>query len=280
MKKIYLTLVVLAFLCAANATERMWIFANFGLSLPVDYSASPLSGPEIYTTVKTIPLDETSWTGTNCTSSCSQGLELCKNYKISTAAKPDQAGVYGSFGARFQLDGLTPAVVPPAIPVTSYLAFEVIGNATITLWCNPKDAAAKPMNVVNSSGAVVATGTTSAVSSGSNPYAELVTINYTGAATRLTIYPTYALNQNISCLYIYAIKVVDSPPTDIQENQVTAPLKKVGNQIQNEEAASVEIYTVLGAKVLASSETSIDIAGLASGVYIARTSTGSLKFIK
>lgn len=282
MKKIYLTLIVVASLVTASAGERMWIFSN-GFTFPIDNSGTSLPAPEIYTTVKTIPLDEASWTATKCVSSCSQGLELCKNYKISSAAKPSDANTpstYGEFGARFQLDGLTPAVVPPAIPVTSYLAFEVIGNATITLWCNPKDAVAKTMNVVNSNGTFVTTATTSAVSSSSNSYAEIVTINYTGSATKLTIYPTYALNQNISCLYIYAIKVVDTATSDLNEASSALALKKAGNQLINNEGELIEIYTVMGAKVLASAQTSIDISNLAPGVYIAKTATGSMKFVK
>jgi hypothetical protein len=36
----------------------------------------------------------------------------------------------------------------------------------------------------------------------------------------------------------------------------------------------------MGAKVLTSAQTSIDISNLASGVYIAKTATGSMKFVK
>jgi len=282
MKKIYLALAILTSALAANAatTERVWLFGNFGLSLPADNSSAPLTAPETYTTAKTTPLDETTWTGTKCTSPCSLGLELCKNYKISAASKPDPNGTYGTFGGRFQLDGFSTAIAPPAIPTTSYLAFNVAGNAAITLYCNPKDAVAKTLNVVNSSGTVLTTASTTATSSSSSTNAEIVTINYTGPATRLTIYPTYALNFNISCLYIYAIRVVDNTSTEVNESTTEVALKKVGEQLQNDEAEEVEVYTVLGAKVLSSSKTAIDISGLASGVYIAKTPTGSMKFIK
>lgn len=279
MKRIYLMLLIFATCLFANATERLWNFTNGkGMPVNVNYYSSQLPAPEFYTTVLTVPADYTSWISTLCTSSCSQGLELCKNYKIAGVSKVNPT--FGTFSGDFQLDGLTPAVTPPAIPTTSYLSFNVDGNVDITLYCNPKDAVAKILNVVNSSGVVVQTITTSAVSSPLNTNAEVITVTYTGPATKLTIYPTYSYNYNISCLFIYAIAVKDNPPTIINENVAAVAIKKVGNQIQNDKAASVEIYTVLGAKVLVSSETSIDISGLASGVYIARTSSGSLKFIK
>ncbi len=79
---------------------------------------------------------------------------------------------------------------------------------------------------------------------------------------------------------IYAIEVRPYTPTLIVDKKAAVSLLKAGNQIINTAAETVEIYTILGAKVLGSSETAIDITGLASGVYIAKTATGSMKFVK
>jgi hypothetical protein len=57
-------------------------------------------------------------------------------------------------------------------------------------------------------------------------------------------------------------------------------LNKAGNQLVNPTNLEVTIYSVGGAKVLKSSEASINLSGLASGQYVAVTAQGSLKFIK
>jgi hypothetical protein len=74
--------------------------------------------------------------------------------------------------------------------------------------------------------------------------------------------------------------VTDSSTSPVSETQTASNLKKAGDTLINEEGQEVEIYTVLGTKVLSSTETSIDISALANGVYIAKTPTGSLKFVK
>lgn len=279
MKRVYL-LILLAIISfvVLNARERVWLFGN-GFTIPTDNSSSMLPAPELWNTVKLVAFDETSWTASLCSSSCTDALEVCKNYRLSAASKPDPDGVYGSFGGRIRLDGPNPAVSLPSLPVTSYLAFNVLGNTTIIIYCNPSDAVAKTLNVANSSGSLVGSTTSSAIATTSATNAEKLTINYSGAATKLTIYPTWTYSTGTSILNVYAIKVIDTATTSIDEASKIV-LKKVGNQLLNENALAVEIFTVLGAKVLASSETSIDISGLASGVYIARTPTGSIKFIK
>lgn len=284
MKKIYIALTLLSFAFFANATERVWVIGN-GIELKSDTAWASL--PLVYTTKKTTALDNTSWTATKVTGDLTlnpTGLEISKNNKVWGKSKPAATGSYFSgytFGQTYQIDGLTPGVIEPAIPNRSYFAFNVAGNATITIYCNPKDAVSKTLNIVNESGDIVGTFVTNAVSSTNAASTETVTSIYTGPATKLTVYPTYALNFNINCLYIYAISVIDTPPTTNNYSaQAETKLMKVGEVLQNEEAEDVVVYNLSGVKVLSSHETEIQISALPKGIYVANTAKGSMKFIK
>lgn len=276
MKKIYLSLIILGFLLNANATERVWNFTN-GFQIK-DYSSANLAQAEPWTSIKNAGTDYTAYTATKCLSSCTQALELCKNYKTITKTKADTATTFGNFGQAFNFSGSATIPTATAIPVVDYIAINVAGNVNISFYCNPQTAVARTFRIVNSSGVVVNTLVTSAVSSPGNPGTEVITASYVGPATKLTIYPAF---DNTSIVFLYAVICNDNPPAAINEvasSKVT--VKKVGNQLQNEQAEQVQIYTVLGSKIMSSSETTIDISGLANGVYIARTVNGSLKFIK
>lgn len=66
----------------------------------------------------------------------------------------------------------------------------------------------------------------------------------------------------------------------VNEHIASDILKVVGSEIQNPTKLTVEVYSVFGAKLISSSEESIPIKDLPSGVYIAVSSQGSLKFIR
>lgn len=55
-------------------------------------------------------------------------------------------------------------------------------------------------------------------------------------------------------------------------------LKKSGSELVNPTNLKVEIYNTLGARILNSKESSINLSGLAKGVYVAKTNAGVLKF--
>jgi hypothetical protein len=278
-----LTISFLPFINAGTTTQRTWIIGNFGIDYATaNHSTTQLSAPEVYTTVLVTPNDPSTWTGTKQTGALSAnptGLEVCPNYRISSASKadPNTTTGYGTFGGKMQLQGFATAVVSPAIPTTSYLSFNVSGSATIKIYCNPVDATTKTLNFANTAGTVVNTVTSSAVSSSNNSYAEVLTVSYTGGATKLTIYPTFS---NTAYLYIYAIDVVESTTTDIQEHSNDINIKQAGNILENSDGENIEIYTITGNKVLSSNQTSIDLSNLSGGVYIAKTAKGSIKFIR
>ncbi len=77
---------------------------------------------------------------------------------------------------------------------------------------------------------------------------------------------------------VYAIKGATFASV---KNAISAELlNKAGNELVNPTNLDVTIYAVGGAKVLKSSEASINLSGLASGQYVAVTAQGNLKFIK
>ncbi len=57
-------------------------------------------------------------------------------------------------------------------------------------------------------------------------------------------------------------------------------LKRLGNNLVNPTNLEVEVYNTLGARILNSKESSINLSGLTKGVYVAKTNAGVLKFIK
>ncbi|NDP20537.1 MAG: hypothetical protein GZ091_05605 [Paludibacter sp.] len=55
-------------------------------------------------------------------------------------------------------------------------------------------------------------------------------------------------------------------------------LKKSGNELVNPTNLEVIVYNTLGARILNSKESSINLSGLTKGVYVAKTNAGVLKF--
>lgn len=55
-------------------------------------------------------------------------------------------------------------------------------------------------------------------------------------------------------------------------------LKKLGNEFVNPTNLEVEVYNTLGARILSSKESYINLNGLNKGVYVAKTNAGILKF--
>ncbi len=69
-------------------------------------------------------------------------------------------------------------------------------------------------------------------------------------------------------------------PTSSSDAIAADVLSKVGNDLVNPTNLEVTVISVAGGKVLTSSASSISVAGLASGVYVAVTAEGTLKFVK
>lgn len=279
MKKIYSSFLFLSVILFANATERTWII-NSGKGFEAinhSISGNELSAPEVYTTIKQVALDNASWTSTKVSGqldSYPTGLELSSTYKIALNNKTFTLsdGSTSTTDLRLQLTGL--ASVPTSIPTANYVAFNVDGNATITLNClTTTTTGSSTINLMNTSSSVVATA--NCTTGSSNITTEVITINYTGSATKL-----YLFSSTTTGINVYSITVVDNPATETYSAQAETKLKKVGSILQNEEAEDVVVYNLSGVKVLSSHETEIQISALPKGVYVANTAKGSMKFIK
>lgn len=77
-----------------------------------------------------------------------------------------------------------------------------------------------------------------------------------------------------ACDWVSALGVNTSANQVVAENI----LSKSGSELLNPTNVEVMIYNVLGTRILNSKESSISLAGLSKGVYIAKTNAGMLKF--
>lgn len=77
-----------------------------------------------------------------------------------------------------------------------------------------------------------------------------------------------------SCDWVSALGVA----TSIRPIVSSEILKKTGSELINSTSLTVDIYNTLGARVLSTKETSINLSSLTKGVYVAKTDAGVLKF--
>ena len=77
-----------------------------------------------------------------------------------------------------------------------------------------------------------------------------------------------------ACDWVSALGVNTSANQSVAENI----LSKSGSELRNPTNVEVQIYNILGARILQTNESSIQLDGLAKGVYIAKTNAGILKF--
>lgn len=256
MKKIYLLFVFSILALVVTATNKTWEFSSNSI-VQQDNSSIPLASPYDF-----------------------NGLILSPDFRVRNTEKNDPrtgAEGLGKLTHYLCLYGFTTPPVEPTIPSTDYCAFNVDGNAEIRILAVCSGTKPQTAKCVNSLGIQVGTFTTTLFATETDTV-QVLSIYYTGAATTMTIYNSSASLTDI--MRIYAIEVRPYTPTLIVDKKAAVSLLKAANQIINIAAETVEIYTILGAKVLGSSETAIDISGLASGVYIAKTATGSMKFVK
>jgi hypothetical protein len=165
MKKTYSLFAFLILAFVVNATDKTWNFSVDG-TVVQDNSADPL--PSAYV-----------W----------NQLELAPNFRVSASTKddprPEIEGGYGSYGYRLRLNGFATVPTPPTIPDSNYFAFNVDGNATITLLSVNQGGSPIVVRFVNSSGLQIGTLTGTVLSSSSTT-TEVLSFNYVGPATKIT----------------------------------------------------------------------------------------------
>ncbi len=258
MKKVYLLLMFfVASTMLVNATDKTWEFSSDG-SVQQDNSSTHLSAPYDF-----------------------NGLELSPDFRVGNTPKNDpRSGVenLGNLSHYLRLHGASPAVSTPTIPTLDYVSFDVDGDAEIRILALNVISTPQTIRCVNSVGVEVGTFTSTLFSTSSDT-CQVLKIFYNGPATTMTLYNTSGSASDY--MRIWAVEVRPYVPT-ANANAVasTFVLRKVGAQLQNTTSESVDVYTIQGSKVLSSSDTNIDISGLAVGIYIASTPSGSMKFIK
>lgn len=77
-----------------------------------------------------------------------------------------------------------------------------------------------------------------------------------------------------SCDWVSALGVSSAIQSVVPNNL----LNKKGTELVNPTNLEVEVYNTLGARILNSKESSINLSGLTKGVYVAKTNAGVLKF--
>jgi len=146
------------------------------------------------------------------------------------------------------------------------LTIPTVAGQSVTIVFGNSDA-------VDAAGAQAVTGadvSSITVLDQANGQTQTVTLKATGSVITLP-----ALINKLSF-----ISILPGLPQAIKETISSKLLSKVNGELANPTNLDVEIYNVLGAKVLTSKAPSISISSLADGVYVAKTAQGTLKFVK
>ena len=96
----------------------------------------------------------------------------------------------------------------------------------------------------------------------------------TNAVNLLKNAAAYLLNPNV--YYDYASKL----PVGIKNSAATARIGYLNGFINNPEQETVTIYNSVGMPLLTSSESHISVQHLHAGLYIAKTKTTTIKFMR
>ena len=149
-------------------------------------------------------------------------------------------------------------VLPSRIPVTRYLSINVSGNSEIKFgMISSSSTASRTLILVNEGetfldSIVNIPGTT----------ASTYTYNYTGGATKLYF---YSRASGLNFYYLSATNVVSSVNSPLADKGVTIST----SEILNTNKMELEVYSVLGKKVLSSTE-NISLNQFKKGVYVVR----------
>ncbi len=243
MKKLLLSVAALALVAfSANAEDKTWNFSTWA-----DGTGYPL-GP---TVVDGLTIN---------------GIESNTNFMAINANNKTIGGV--AFTKRAQTNGAGFGTgQDEGIPTQRYVSFNVAGASTVKVWFMSGNTSSTRWAIVSNGTTVVDKASETNQATGT-----VLEASYTGPAGTLYVYGDAAIN-------IYQISATNVT-TGIKDAISSDLLKKVGNELVNPTNLEVTVIGVGGAKVLTSSEASINLSGLAAGQYVAVTAQGSLKFIK
>jgi hypothetical protein len=245
MKKILFFVAFAATVFAASAVDKTWTFDGvnaFG------------TGPGLTAAQETKTIDGLTF---------NNGTNTNTNFCAITTNNKTINGV--PYTHRMQLNGAGYGTgANSAAPTQRYLSFNVSGNSTIQ-YAFITGSSSATRSIIISDGTQVLKAESDA------NVGTYGTYSYTGGAATLYVYGDAAIN-----IYMLAVSNLAAAVQQISADL----LAKQGDALVNPTGLEVEILSVTGASVLKSSEASISLASLPKGIYIAKTSQGTLKFIK
>lgn len=196
-----------------------------------------------------------------------------------TSSGPVYSGAYAGekLNVRLKLGGkgASSTDANPNMPSSNFVYFKVTGNTNIAVFfrsstSTPTDGRklyiTDGTNLLNSYQAT-------------NDAQNYITASYTGGSGTIYIYGLE------NAYNLYRIEATTNVGTTVEipagVKQVSADLlAKQGDALVNPTGLAVDIYSVMGAVVVKSSDALISLTSLPKGVYVAKTSEGILKFIK
>lgn len=173
---------------------------------------------------------------------------------------------------RLQTGGGGAPVAPSKIPTTRFLKFNVSGASTINIgMISSSSSATRTLIIVNSNESVL-----DSIVNISGSTAATYTYNYTGAASSIYL---YSRASGINYYYLSATNVV--APSGIASTFADKGISIQGNEVLNANNSKIEIYNVLGKKVLVSTE-NVSFEKFEKGMYVVRTEgvKEALKFVR
>jgi len=245
MKKIVLLVAFAATVFAASAVDKTWIF---------DGSSAFGTGPGLTGAQETKTIDGLTF---------NNGTNTNTNFCAITTNTKTINGV--TYTHRMQTNGAGFAGgADQGVPTQRYLSFNVNGNSTIQYAFITGSSSATRSIIISDGTSVL----NSLSDSNTGTYGSY---SYTGGAATLYVYGDAAIN-----IYMLAVTNLTAAV-----QQVSADLlAKQGDALVNPTGLEVEVLSVTGTSVLKSSDLTISLATLPKGIYIAKTSEGTLKFIK
>ncbi len=266
MKKKIILIVVATFATIVSVSATEWNFTNL------------ITASTTYSTTGEVQ------TPTGVTDLCIISLKMAAD--VGQTAKK---WTTGSYTARLKTGG------GGGVGQANAIVIKVTGNSTIQICAvSSNSGESRKLEIKTQDGTLVG----SVLVSGANPTTSTPpeSFTYTGGETQLFFYSApqetdpatdgYTAG-GLNFYMINATNTTTLTPSEVYLNATglkaaisTDLLNKAGCKLQNPTNLPVEIYSAEGKKVITSTASTICVKYLSSGVYIAKTPKGNLKFIK
>jgi len=262
MKRLFLAVALIAVFISASAVDGFWNF-----SLP-PFATSSIIGTPPVTIVTPVWATQTGIFNT------ADGLAIVGTSTATCWALNANVNTIGATTYTIRLqsgDGGDP-FLGSFIPRTLYMAIRVTGASTIEIGAMSSLTENPRKLIIASSDGEFVDSIVGINNIGAYSY------NYTGPAATLYL---YSWASGINFYYLSATNIDDTFIfADSRDAIPLYLLSKVGEVLLNPSDLEVEIYSDKGYKILTTTDPSIGISGLPNGEYIAKTTKGTLKFIR